>query len=268
MAHFDYTFGVEIECFLPEDSVNKAALADAISRRLGQRNACQVQVYAHTVPTNWKIITDGSLGNYERGIEVVSPILRNQEGLDQVAIVCRALSDFGCTVNKKCGLHVHVGVGNASLKFWKDIVSLYSIFEPVLDKMMPPSRRASQNTYCRTMTTARMQDIQSASTFRTLSSVATPGSRYHKVNMQAYLRYRTIEFRQHSGTTDATKACNWILICLKMVHLAKHETFNYASFNGNAPRNTARPGTKNHLVVEMLLRPQGVTSPATLPATG
>lgn len=36
-----------------------------------------------------------------------------------------------------------------------------------------------------------------------------PG-RYFKINLQAYLRHGTIEFRQHSGSANATKVCNWV----------------------------------------------------------
>ena len=31
------------------------------------------------------------------------------------------------------------------------------------------------------------------------------GDRYHKVNLEAYSRHKTVEFRQHSGTTSFTK---------------------------------------------------------------
>jgi hypothetical protein len=35
-------------------------------------------------------------------------------------------------------------------------------------------------------------------------------SRYYKINGHAYFRHQTIEFRQHSGTTDYTKISMWI----------------------------------------------------------
>ena len=34
--------------------------------------------------------------------------------------------------------------------------------------------------------------------------------RYYKVNVMSYNNHRTIEFRQHSGTTEYEKIKNWI----------------------------------------------------------
>jgi hypothetical protein len=45
-------------------------------------------------------------------------------------------------------------------------------------------------------------------------------SRYFKLNLTAYWRHQTIEFRQHSGTTDAEKAVHWIQLLLAFVEKA------------------------------------------------
>lgn len=268
MSHFDHGFGVEIECYLPEGQTRQA-LSVAINQRLGE-NVCEVESYNHHARPTWKIVIDGSLGDYSRGIEIVSPVLKGEADLAKVETVCRALVDFGCSVSKKCGLHVHVGVGNASLKFWKDIVSIYSVYEPVIDQMMPASRRASNNVYCRTMTSVSLDRIQAALSFDQINTMTSSGagdSRYRKVNMSAYMRHRTVEFRQHSGTSDANKVKNWVIICLKMVDLAKKEQFNVASFTQTSI-NQARRGTKNYLVGELILRPEGVTPAEACAATG
>jgi hypothetical protein len=41
--------------------------------------------------------------------------------------------------------------------------------------------------------------------------------RYFKLNVAAYLRHGTIEFRQHSGTVDYQKMVNWIIFCIAFV---------------------------------------------------
>ena len=46
------------------------------------------------------------------------------------------------------------------------------------------------------------------------------GNRYHKVNLEAYSRHKTVEFRQHSGTTNFTKMRNWVLFLHKLVTFA------------------------------------------------
>lgn len=264
MAHFDHSFGVEIECYLPEGT-SRDELANAINQRVGA-GTCYVEGYNHVTTGHWKLVTDGSLSDYTRGVEVVSPVLNGEADLNKVAAVCRAISDFGCTVNKKCGLHVHVGVGDAPLSFWKNLVSLYGVFETVIDKMMPPSRRASANAYCRSMTSARYEDIQACRTFDSLHYLFG-GGRYAKVNLASYMRHRTVEFRQHSGTTDAGKVTKWVLLCLRMVDVAFSDRFNVSNYSV-VSRNLARPGTKNHLVGEMLLRPEGVTPQEAMAVTG
>lgn len=268
MSHLDASFGVEIECYLPEGA-SAAACAAAINQRLGSLGTCQPESYNHIRRNNWKIVTDGSLGDYARGIEIVSPVLIGQQGLTAIEIVCRALSDFGCTVSKKCGLHVHVGVAGQPVQFFKNLVKLYSVYEPVIDSMMPLSRRASTNAYCRSMTTANPLAIDRARDFSGVVIAATGSSprienRFFKLNLVAFNRHSTVEFRQHSGTLDASKAKNWTVTCLRMVQAAKGQL----SLGAAPAENRARPGSKAHKIGEMLLRPEGVTGPEICTAMG
>lgn len=263
MAYLDNSFGVEIECYLPEGG-SQQQVAAAVRHRLGALGGCNVESYNHHVASAWKVVTDGSLNDYSRGIELVSPVLVGEAGLKQIEVVCKALADFGCTISKRCGLHVHVGVGHAvSVDFFKNLVKLYSAYEPVIDTLMPPSRRANINTYCRSMASVSASAIDAAPTFHAVLGVATASRadshnapRYFKLNLAAYLKYRTVEFRQHSGTLDGMKARNWTVLCLRMVEAAKGNL----SALGTAPaQNKARPGSKAHKIGEMLLRSQGVT---------
>lgn len=266
----ELTFGVEIECYIPEGATSTQA-AIAVKRRL--QRPVNVERYNHQRRPDWKVTTDGSLGDYARGLEFVSPILRGEEGLQEVEQVCEALQDFGCTVNKKCGLHVHVGVAGSDLDFFKTITKLYATYEPVIDSFMPGSRRESQNAYCRSMTTLSRARIEEATTLPAVISAATsasPGSesRYYKLNLAAYNRHQTVEFRQHSATLEGRKVRNWTTLCLRMVAAAK----NGVNLNPRAETaqvvNRARPGSNAHLIGEMLLRPEGVTRQEALRATG
>lgn len=257
-AHLELTFGVEIECFLPEGATQSQAAA-AAAHRLGA--PVRVESYGHSTPSNWKVVTDGSLGDYSRGCEFVSPILRGQDGLRQVSAICEALTDFGCTVNKKCGLHVHVGVGNAPITFFRNLVKLYATFEPVIDAMMPASRRGSQNLFCRSITSVSHAAIDRCTSLEQIlekiSGARFGERRYYKLNLAAYARHRTVEFRQHSGTLDATKASRWTVLCLRMV-IAAQGTLSLGTTS--VVQNRARPGTKAHRIGQMLMRPEGVTA--------
>ena len=265
--HLDQGFGIEIECYLPEGST-QTGVAQAITHRIG--TMCVVESYNHQARGHWKVVTDGSLGDYARGIELVSPKLRGEAGLAQADQVMRALADFGCTVSRQCGLHVHVGVDTPPLDFFKRLVKLYSMYEPVIDTLMPISRRASANLYCRSMTSASPTNVDRARSLDDLIH-AVSGShggerRYYKLNLTAYARHQTVEFRQHSGTLDANKARNWTLLCLRMVAAAKHADLNLGTTV--RPLNNARPGTKSYIIGELMLRPEGVSGPEALAATG
>ena len=264
------TFGAELECIMPQ-GLNQQGCADAINTRLNGSNTCKVVSYhtAHMTTPYWKLTTDGSLGDYTYGIEVVSPILHGTDAdLAQLDAVCGALTDLGCTVTRRCGFHVHVG-SNLDLPTVKKTVRLYQAYEPIIDSFMPASRRAGSNQWSATLTTATVAAIDNATNKQDLARVihrATGAAniRYHKVNCAS--RHPTIEFRHHSGTVDARKARNWVLTCLRMVDAAKGDLpLGTATTN---PINTARPGSKAHQIGEMLLRPEGATGPEICAAMG
>jgi len=264
------TFGIELECYRPA-GVSMQAAADAVAQRLGKPCAVIPYSRAHEPCSTWKVTTDGSLGDYATGCEFVSPVLTGEEGKAEVAKVLSALNDLGCTVSKDCGTHAHIGVRGVGLPFFKNIVRLYQAYEPLIDSMMPVSRRASNNGFCRTMTALSAANINAAHTISELSealrrSTGAHERRYHKVNLDAFNRHGTVEFRQHSGTLDETKIINWLNICQRMVVKAMGEmTFGSPAA---AVRNTARPGSKAHQIGQMLLRPEGVTGPEICQAKG
>jgi hypothetical protein len=238
------------------------AAAAAVEQRIGE--TVVPQHYGHTYCPTWKVVTDGSLGDYRRGCEFVSPKLQGEAGLAQLEKVCEALTDFGCTVSRQAGFHVHVGAAGQPMSFFRKLVKLYQAYEPIIDGFMPASRRGSGNSYCRSLAAIPAAQIDQARTPLELASLIGRHSRamearYHKLNLASMARHGTVEFRQHSGTIDGRKACNWVLTCLRMVETAKGEV----AFGNGAARqiNTARPGSKAHQIGQMLLRPEGTTGP-------
>lgn len=257
-------FGIEIECFLPDGRTGIQA-ANALA---AAGIPCFFESYNHRTAPHWKVVTDGSLGDYTRGIEFVSPVLYGADGLAQVEKVCTALKAFGCTVNKKCGLHVHVGVRGAPLAFFKNLAKLYATYEPVIDGMMPNSRRASHNMFCRSMTALNPRTLETADSFdAVLRAVNGVGheSRYFKLNLSAYRRHSTVEFRQHSGTLEGDKAIKWTALCLKMVATAMKAD---CAITATSSRNRARAGSKSRLIGDMMMRPEGVTAREAMTAAG
>lgn len=286
VSPFDTGFGVEIECYMPEGATH-AQVTAAVKQRIGR--PVHPQGYNHQRSTDWKAVPDGSLNDYTRGVELVSPVLHGDAGIAEVEKVIKALADFGCTVSKKCGFHVHVGIGTADmyeagenvnqppLSFLKRLVNIYATFEPVIDSVMPPSRRANTNTYCKSLTSASPAAINAATTFDQVSRLAAnnlsaDARRFFKLNLMAWVRYKTVEFRHHAGTLEATKVRFWILTCLRMVAAARNgATINIGQASAaptSSPVNRARQGSKSWTVGQMMLRPEGVTGPEACAAVG
>jgi hypothetical protein len=210
MAVCDRKFGVEIECFVPVSMFEVgAALTTA---------GIPVHVHGgltHAVMTKWKIVTDGSLtgmsGHFP--MEIVSPVLSGEDGAEQVRKVCKVLNDLGAKVNSGCGLHVHVDARDLSLFQLKNVCKMFAKYELALDSIQPGSRR--HNGYCGSNLArwggnldAAFAKIDAANSQTALSNLN--GTRYVKLNLESLSLYGTVEFRLHSGTTDAKKINGWI----------------------------------------------------------
>lgn len=204
-------FGIEIECV----GANREAVATAMTTA-GVR--CEIQYYNHNTQNVWKIVEDASVSN---GFELVSPPLCGQEGLRQVEIAMRTLVANGARVNRSCGFHVHVDAADLTVHDLMNIVKRYHKFENKIDAIMPQSRRANNNSFCQSMTNFfnRNSNLERFTDVRRLCG--TVNDRYYKVNLSAFMRHGTVEFRQHSGTVNATKAINWVVFCVTMVETSR-----------------------------------------------
>lgn len=214
-------FGVELEMV----GIDQANAAAAI-RSAGIE--CNVEGYNHQTRPQWKVVTDGSLRDETgRGsCEVVSPVLFGQDGLDQVTKVCNALIAAGAKINKTCGLHVHVDARDLSTSAVKAIIARYTKFEAQIDAFMAPSRR--QAFYAQSMS----QDMARILRCNTVNDMAqamlskySGQARYRKVNVMSYLRHGTLEFRQHGGSVEAEKICNWVRFLQSFVETSATVTF-------------------------------------------
>lgn len=207
---FTRKFGIEIEAY----NCTREKLASEL-RAAGIDVA--VEGYNHTTRNHWKLVTDGSLtGN--NTFELVSPVLEGEAGLKELEKVCWVLEFCDVKVNDSCGLHIHMDAADFDLQMWKNLALSYKHLERVIDSFMPQSRR--QNYYCKGLSSISAADIQAAQSIHDLQA-AFGNNRYRKVNLEAYARHRTVEFRQHSGTTNFTKMENWIRFLNGLITFAK-----------------------------------------------
>lgn len=166
------------------------------------------------VKASWRVISDGSVSN---GCEVVSPILSGNEGLAILRVVVRALKAAGAEVDNSCGFHVHVGATDLEGAEIINAVARYARHEREIDAFMAPRRRDSRSQWCRSMVpvATNMTENGGASTNTALANLV--GGRYFKLNVHAFVRHGTLEFRQHAGTMNINKMINWIVFCVNFI---------------------------------------------------
>lgn len=221
-------FGIEIE-FIKPTSLDLRGVARKVNRdlRISGYNdeGCEYMGYTHQVVRGWKIVTDASVRG---GGEAVSPILYDDNGLMQLKIVLESLEDAGCTTNVHCGVHVHHDAGAMDLQSMKNLFKLYGKFENAIDGLLPRSRRGNNSHWCRSLKGGNLNSTQelfsaidrSRSVDEIFRNVAG-GNRYYKLNLAAYVRYGTVEFRQHSGSLDFEKLEAWVLLTNSLINRAK-----------------------------------------------
>jgi hypothetical protein len=243
MQFADLTFGVEIECYIPtatgQQELTRALQAAGIEvSRVGHS--------IHTTTTGWKIVHDGSLNSPPRGTtgcEVVSPILKGEEGIAQVVTVANIVKTFGGQVNRSCGLHVHVGARDATPTQLKNLAKMFIKYEHHFDALCPESRRngnrfaASNRAIASghvagdyaTVVAAAFARLDPARSVRAIAEVMNGSynsghhyhhARYFKLNYQSMASHGTVEFRQQAGTVEAQKMVAWIRLVVGLVATA------------------------------------------------
>lgn len=172
----------------------------------------------------WKIEHDGSVVYYSRsrrvylGGEVISPVLSGEAGIAELRLVMDTLRRAGATVGVKCGMHVHVDARDLTGEQIANLITAYADRQDAFDQFVAPSRRHGQNHYCSRVGQAEKDRITQS--FKATRTAPTGQDRYRTVNVTAFARIGTIEFRQHHGTMNPGKAIAWIETLLALANAA------------------------------------------------
>lgn len=211
------TFGVEIEC-------DMAGNAGSI------------------IPKECGIVEDGSVEG-DDPYELVTPPLGGKAGEEWLHKLSGSLTDNGVQINKSCGLHVHLIADDFKDKYVKlrNLVLFYNVIEPVIFSMVPYSRRF--NNYCRRI--KQVIDIDKVVGVYSLEAFEKAfygigdrreiertkrgkycDKRYAFLNIHnLFFSGKTVEIRNHSGTTQSGKIIPWInLHALILDYIAKAKT--------------------------------------------
>lgn len=191
-----YSFGVEVECFIPVQNFN------ALKTKLKRSTGLIDQFYTHTQVggyTSWTLKRDGSLRCNPKiniGVELVSPVYRfnrAEEAYDEIAKVMEIVRSVGGFVNRKCGLHIHIG-GRSIRELLAEETRLEALMDYWLEwqnrmfALLPNHRR--RNKHCK----------------RVYSCDEPLEDRYKAMNLCSLMSHGTIEFRLFEGTLNSEKA--------------------------------------------------------------
>lgn len=210
----DLTFGVEIECLIP--------LAQAHRFRIGGRHR---GIQVAELPNGWTAEKDTSISTQNGffGAEIVSPILKGENGLQEAWDVANWLLELGATVNKSCGLHVHVGVRNTGLNTQR-LINYFRVFESALFSLTGEQIvNRHQNSYCKASRTWADNPRQ---------------SRYQSLNLRSIRNRGTVEFRLFAGTVMAEEIVTAIYYSVGLVSATiNHNVKDPGQYNavGNYP---------------------------------
>lgn len=238
-------FGLEYEFGVPNEGneeQTRASAATTLGQRSGQR--CTFMDYTHAVHDHWKIVTDSSVQvpNYT-GLELVSPPLSGQEGLNTMVRMLRAVESMRPNVNKSAGHHVHIDGRDLSLLEVKKICAAFIVYERAFDILTSRSRQDTLNEYCQSnravlirnsggTEAGALERLRQAASKEQVVAMMNPnegrGSRYFKLNITNLTGGRghgTIEFRQHQGTFEAVKSLRWVELLQRFVENARKDDF-------------------------------------------
>lgn len=213
---------------------------------------------------NMECMRDGSLNKNHPGNvggpEIVTGVLKGDAGINHLQEICLELSPR-CTINKECGVHIHIGGFTRNNEF---ILFAYLLGQKIQKEFLdivPPSRRG--NEYCKLMKvypfvfpvgespieTKMRIDKYFQEIFYYLSCGRSlgkelntrsqhpmgPKTQYdHSTPRYCWLNLiptafntreddsYTIEFRHMQGSCNFDKIFNWIKICMAFVYFVEN----------------------------------------------
>lgn len=213
----ELTFGVEIEAY----NINIRNLINVVTSK-------GVEIFSEGYNHRdndryYKIVSDASIRG-EMPAEIVSPILYGKSGLESLKKVCASLEEINAKVNKSCGLHIHLDAKNFTINQWRNLIINYARLEHIIDSFMAQSRRGNNNCFCRSLSLMPRLEATILHCNSVEEIARYFSTRYMKINVEAYSRHKTVEFRQHQGTTDFKKISMWLSFLQKLVAYSKNNS--------------------------------------------
>lgn len=153
----------------------------------------------------WQVKRDGT---HHVSAEAVSPIL-TAERLDEAKTATRVLRLGGATVNKQCGLHVHLGADEYGLEGVANLVWNWNLAHATIGALVAPSRL--NNQFCTPLPLPLIDTQVEKVRNGDISNINhnPRARRYLSLNLDSYRYHGTVEVRLHHGTLNGSKVKAW-----------------------------------------------------------
>ena len=136
-------------------------------------------------------------------------------GFEQLRTLSKVVTRLGGDANASTGLHVHVDAWNCTIRDARNLLALWHRIQPVTLMLVPPSRRT--NHFAKPVTPELAQAVNAMRSISQLGRI----DRYYNLNLSAYARHGTFEFRLHSGSFNADKVVSWAVYVLLVTAAAR-----------------------------------------------
>jgi hypothetical protein len=189
-------------------------------------------LYANSIKEKWELKTDSSVqlsdetktrGKDYFNLEFNTPILYTESDFEQVKFLCDLLNDLGCYVNDTCGLHVHIGIKDFSAKKLKNLILNSHFFREIFNKI---NETRKTNPYCKQFHENEIYSFATSnvtgSTVRNFVINYDFGTKYRALNYSSFIKYETVEFRQHKGSINFEEIRNWSFLLQDFVEYFSH----------------------------------------------
>jgi hypothetical protein len=171
--------------------------------------------------------------------ELVTPILTYSDMNDLQEIIrlmrkARAKSDAA----HKCGIHIHVGALDYTVKQVKNLINFMSSYQDVIYKAV--NVESFREGYCRKLDPSMIQRFNGKA-LRTSHDCEKAwyctenteyhknhhydSSRYHGLNLHSLFSKGTVEFRLFNGILHAGKIRAYVVMCLAICNYAKEKAY-------------------------------------------
>lgn len=173
---------------------------------------------------DWKVVHDGSIEPY--GCEIVSPVL-NRERFSELRTVLNIAKMLKLKPNKSCGLHVHHDISDFNMRNVYNLGMIYMRYEyDLLPSIFNYGRMT--NNYCRPALSIKHKLDTLSNKYEgdkmfsdIVDNQLTITSRYCALNLCAFERHGTVEFRGYQGSRNYNDIIAWVELTKGMVEKAK-----------------------------------------------